>query len=51
MAVDLVVVTGGEPLLQQRRLVPLLRACRDRGWEIEVETNGTLAPGPEVARW
>ncbi len=49
MAVDRVVVTGGEPLLQQRRLVPLLAACRERGWAVEVETNGTIAPLPEVA--
>jgi 7-carboxy-7-deazaguanine synthase len=48
MAVDLVVVTGGEPLLQQRRLTPLLTACRERGWEVEVETNATLVPLPEV---
>ncbi len=48
MAVDRVVVTGGEPLLQQRRLVPLLAACRRRGWAVAVETNGTLAPDPEV---
>jgi len=44
MAVDLVVITGGEPLLQQRQLVPLLGGCRDRGWRVEIETNGTLAP-------
>jgi 7-carboxy-7-deazaguanine synthase len=49
MAVDRVVVTGGEPLLQQRRLVPLLAAFRDRRWAVEVETNGTIAPRPEVA--
>jgi 7-carboxy-7-deazaguanine synthase len=55
MKPEIVVITGGEPLLQQRRLVPLARACAQRGWEIEVETNGTLAPGPELAalvsRW
>jgi 7-carboxy-7-deazaguanine synthase len=55
MAPEIVVVTGGEPLLQQRRLVPLLRACRERGWPVEIETNGTLAPDPGVvplvARW
>ncbi len=51
----LLVITGGEPLLQQRRLVPLVRAARDRGWRVEVETNGTLAPvavlGALVDRW
>ena len=50
----LVVVTGGEPLLQQHRLPPLLEAVRDRGWQVEVETGGTIAPAvPEglVGRW
>jgi 7-cyano-7-deazaguanosine (preQ0) biosynthesis protein QueE len=50
MAVDRVVLTGGEPLLQQRRLLPFLEAARARGWAVEVETNGTLAPtGDTVA--
>ena len=49
MRVDRVVVTGGEPLLQQRRLVPFLEACAARGWAVEVETNGTLAPASAVA--
>ena len=31
MGVDRVVVTGGEPLLQQRRLVPFLEAAAERG--------------------
>jgi 7-carboxy-7-deazaguanine synthase len=44
MAVDLVVITGGEPLLQQRHLPVLLAACRDRSWQVEVETNGTIRP-------
>jgi 7-cyano-7-deazaguanosine (preQ0) biosynthesis protein QueE len=44
MHVDLVVITGGEPLLQQRPMIPLLEGCRQRGWRVEVETNGTLLP-------
>lgn len=48
MGVDRVVITGGEPLLQQRRLVPFLEACADRRWAVEVETNGTIAPLPDV---
>jgi 7-cyano-7-deazaguanosine (preQ0) biosynthesis protein QueE len=48
MGVDMVVVTGGEPLLQQDRLVPFLRAARARRWDVEVETNGTVAPAPAV---
>ena len=49
MAVERVVVTGGEPLLQQRRLLPLFEACAGRGWAIEVETNGTIAPEAATA--
>lgn len=40
------VVTGGEPLLQRRQLGPLLETLRAAGFRIEVETNGTVAPGP-----
>lgn len=43
-----VVLTGGEPLLQQRSLVPLLAAL-DPGIGIEVETNGTVLPLPALA--
>jgi len=55
MAPEIVVITGGEPLLQQRHLEPLLAACAERGWPVEVETNGTIVPDdaivPLVARW
>jgi organic radical activating enzyme len=44
MAVDMVVVTGGEPLLQQRGLEVLLGAIKGRGWRVEIETAGTVAP-------
>jgi len=44
----MLVVTGGEPLLQQRKLVPLLTAAHQRGWRIEIETSGTIAPLPEL---
>lgn len=40
------VVTGGEPLLQQRRLVALLSALPEL--TVEVETNGTLLPNPTL---
>jgi organic radical activating enzyme len=39
-----VVVTGGEPLIQQRELAPLLTALKAAGMSIEIETNGTLIP-------
>ena len=48
MDVPLVVVTGGEPLLQQSHLPALLRPLRTRGIEIEIETAGTLAPIADV---
>lgn len=43
MAIDTVVITGGEPLLQQRRLVPLVQAFRRLKWTTHIETAGTIA--------
>ena len=40
----LVVVTGGEPLIQQAALIPLVAALADAKRTVEVETNGTIAP-------
>ena len=42
------VVTGGEPLVQQRSLTPLLKRLKDGGFWIEVETNGTIVPGKKL---
>ncbi|HWR69775.1 MAG TPA: 7-carboxy-7-deazaguanine synthase QueE [Dehalococcoidia bacterium] len=39
------VVTGGEPLVQQKPLTPLLECLKGRGFWIEIETNGTIVPG------
>ena len=44
------VITGGEPLLQQGQLAPLLSNLAQRGFRFEVETNGTIAPIPELVR-
>jgi 7-carboxy-7-deazaguanine synthase len=41
-----VVCTGGEPLLQLD--APLLDALHARGFEIAVETNGTVPPPPGI---
>ena len=48
MDVGLVVVTGGEPLLQQSHLPPLLGPLRERGIDVEIETAGTLSPTAEL---
>jgi 7-carboxy-7-deazaguanine synthase len=42
----LVVCTGGEPLLQLEP--PLLDALHAEGFEVAVETNGTVAPPPGI---
>lgn len=50
-----VVITGGEPMLQQQHLVPFIRTLRARGFDVEIETNGTIDPVPGmselVTRW
>lgn len=40
------IITGGEPLLQKDALAILVKKLKVKGWFIEVETNGTIAPGP-----
>jgi len=42
------VVTGGEPLLQQNELGPLVAALTNSGFYCEIETNGTVAPTAEM---
>lgn len=46
--VGLVVITGGEPLLHQHRSgwVRLIAGLAEYGFDIEIETNGTIEPGP-----
>ena len=44
------VFTGGEPLLQEKGWLSLMRALDDDGGtrpHFEIETNGTLLPGPD----
>jgi 7-carboxy-7-deazaguanine synthase len=38
------VISGGEPMLQQRRLMPVVSMLVLAGWWIEIETNGTVEP-------
>lgn len=50
LAAPLVVITGGEPLVQADALAPLVLACRRAGRDVEVETNGTIAPSTALTR-
>ena len=45
---DNLVVTGGEPLLQQDNLVVLLERQKQRGRRLEIETNATILPSPAM---
>ena len=40
------IITGGEPLLQREVLARLVRSLKGEGFFFEVETNGTILPGP-----
>ncbi|HKM76270.1 MAG TPA: 7-carboxy-7-deazaguanine synthase QueE [Candidatus Bathyarchaeia archaeon] len=42
------VLTGGEPMLQQKELLPLLKSLKEHEFYIEVETNGTIKPTNEI---
>ncbi|MBT2474877.1 7-carboxy-7-deazaguanine synthase QueE [Microbacterium sp. ISL-103] len=48
--VHLLVLTGGEPLLNQNVVVPVLREIKEHrpDLRVEVETNGTIAPTPSL---
>jgi 7-carboxy-7-deazaguanine synthase len=45
------VITGGEPLIQQMKLIPLLSNLKSKDYFIEVETNGTILPSDMVERF
>ncbi len=40
----LLIITGGEPLIQYRQLYPLVFSLWSRRWSIEIETAGTIIP-------
>lgn len=42
--VNALVISGGEPFLQQRGLAKLLKQLRRDHWHIEIETNGAVMP-------
>lgn len=43
-----IVVTGGEPLLQERAVVQVLQEVRFAVPHVEIETNGTRAPSEDL---
>jgi len=45
-----VLITGGEPLMQQKELVSLIHALTKRGHKVQVETNGSykIPTGPKA---
>jgi 7-carboxy-7-deazaguanine synthase len=49
--VDRVVISGGEPLVQGRRLGELVTALQQRNYIVEIETNGTLSPSRLNIDW
>jgi len=44
MRANAVVISGGEPLIQQGKLIPLIQRLKHFNYWVEVETNGTIAP-------
>lgn len=46
--VPLIVITGGEPLLQQRHLPAVAEPLLQAGRRLEIETNGTIIPDPAL---
>ena len=43
------VITGGEPLIQQKSLIDLMTYTKEKGFYIEIETNGTIVPDSGLA--
>lgn len=46
---DRIIITGGEPLLQKKELMPLVNSLLLKGKTVEIETNGTITPTGVVA--
>jgi 7-carboxy-7-deazaguanine synthase len=43
-----VVISGGEPMIQQKPLADLIAGLYAEGVSCEIETNGTIEPSPEM---
>lgn len=46
-----VIITGGEPLLYRKELLPLAAAVAETGRKVDLETNGTIAPPPGLTSY
>jgi len=49
--VDLIIISGGEPMMQQNGLAFLVNRLMVGGKEIEIETNGTISPKIQPTRF
>jgi 7-carboxy-7-deazaguanine synthase len=49
--VPLVVISGGEPMMQQDALAPLVESLTAQGVDVEIETNGTIKPSIKPTRF
>ena len=49
------IITGGEPMLQQKELAVLTTSLIHQGFYCELETNGTISPSPtminNISQW
>jgi 7-carboxy-7-deazaguanine synthase len=48
-----IVITGGEPLMQQVNIIEFIKYVRNelnKDCYVEIETNGTIAPIPEIVQ-
>lgn len=43
-----VILTGGEPLMQPKELTKLAKELKNKGYFLEIETNGTLVPPSDL---
>lgn len=46
--VDLIVLSGGEPLLHKDTLIHLANRAAETGRQVEIETNATIKPGADL---
>lgn len=47
----MIVVSGGEPLMQQKKLVPVIKQLHEWGNEVHIETAGTIVPDGDFTKY